>query len=386
MAKPFVNEFIQSDNPFIDLLIKNLKIITYNCVVKDQDAADNAETLESANNADILRACIDNKVSLSLFEDIPEEFMHQLGLPDRIIQLYKRFNNEQEFIPKDDENHTYRYDLCVLMRNYFINNYVEKNEYYRMILGLPPLDDWGIPMRDYESILPEGFTYEGEFLHEIGYEACRVLEREGVLDAIRSEYPDARYLDYITCGISVYEARMKQDFQLLYVPDEDVNKDVLDKFITKFMQRRRFIMKAVYNSVMKEYSPHYHKVMIIFLLIMTMCDMLNEVQDHIIRKDVLDRRCIQYLYSMYGVPYYRQIPFKYHQRMCKNLFNLVTSKSSPQDVFNLIDVFDGKDINIPMPLSAIKSNMFWKVLGLEKEIDLNEAKSSIEEAYNILDQ
>ena len=47
---------------------------------------------------------------------------------------------------------------------------------------------------------------------------------------------------------------------------------------------------------------------------------------------------------------------------------------------------DGKDINIPMPLSAIKSNMFWKVLGLEKEIDLNEAKSSIEEAYNILDQ
>ena len=331
----------------MDLLIKNLKILTYNSVVKDQDAADRAETVESANNADVLRACIENKVSLSLFEDIPEEFMYQVGLSERVINLYKKFDHEQEFIPKDDGLYVnYRRDLVNLLRPWFINNYVEKNEYYRMIAGLPPLDDWGIPMRDYEYLLPEGFTYNGEFLHEIGYENCRVLEREGILDIIKAEYPDAKYLDYITCGIDIYEARLKQDFQLLYVPDEDVNDVVRDKFMSKFMTRRRFVMKSLYNSVMREYSPYYHKVMIVFLLIMTLCDMVSDVHDHIIRKDILDRRCIQYLYAMYGVPYYRNIPFKYHERVCRNLFQLVTSKSSPTDVFNLLDIFNAKDVNI----------------------------------------
>ena len=49
---------------------------------------------------------------------------------------------------------------------------------------------------------------------------------------------------------------------------------------------------------------------------------------------------------MYGIPYYRQIPYKYQERMCKNVWSLVKYKSCTTDILNLINIFGFDSIHV----------------------------------------
>lgn len=341
----FENENIQSENPFVDKLYKNLKILAYNCIIKDEYTANRLETEESLRNADIYMACMENRVSLAMFENIPEQFLRAVGLPDYIIRSYYNTGGNVDFIPKDNaaEGITYRSQLVSMLRPWFLLNYKELNEYYRKITGQPPLDDWGIPVRDYEMYIPDGFVYQGDFFHEIGLDACRDLEAAGVLDIVRQDYPNAKYLDYLTSGLSVYDVRNSLDFMILWMPD-NCDYFITEEFKQRYQERRDFLLRAVYNSAMEIESEHYHSVMQIYLLVMTMVDMLADVQTHIAKKDILDRRCIQYFFDMYGVPYFKDIPYKYQERICHNLHNLIKYKACSYNFEIIKKIFDMPDL------------------------------------------
>ena len=362
MAVDFSEETTISENPFLDILIKDLKVLTYNCIVKDEYEADRNETPESLKESIVYMACMDNTVTLSMFAEIgiPGEILHSVGLSKDIIKLFSNFGNATEFIPKDvlpqydDEGNItnaskvslYRTKLLSKLKPWFLNNYDEKNNYYRMICGLPPYGEFGIPMRDYDMYLPSYFTYQGEYLHEIGIDNIRELETLGILDIIKMEHPDDKYLHYILAGLSIYEARRKEDFQLLWVPEDYVNDAIKIEFETKFAIVREFIIKTIYSSAMEIESEYYHKFMIVFLLITVMLDMIAELQTHIIKKDILDRRCVEYIFSIYGIPYYKNIPYKYQQKLCDNLHDLIKYKSCTKEITNLYQLFGFDDIEI----------------------------------------
>ena len=42
MSLRFIDDKIMTSNPFIDLILYNLKVLGFNCVIKDQKKADNA--------------------------------------------------------------------------------------------------------------------------------------------------------------------------------------------------------------------------------------------------------------------------------------------------------------------------------------------------------
>ena len=45
----------------------------------------------------------------------------------------------------------------------------------------------------------------------------------------------------------------------------------------------------------------------------------------------------------------------------------------------------GKDMNIPMPLSALKSATFWKLLNLDKDFDIDANKQLLIDVTDVLD-
>lgn len=341
----FENDNLQSENPFVDKLFKTLKVLVYNSIIKDEYTANRLETEESLKNAEIYMACIENRVSLAMFENIPEQFLRSVGLSDYYIRSYYNLNCDVDAIPKDNPSAgiTYRSQLLNILKPWFLLNYKELNEYYRKITGQPPLDDWGIPVRDYEFYMPDGFTYQGEFFHEIGVDACRDLEAHGVLDIVRQDYPHAEYLNYLTSGLSVYEVRNSVDFMILWMPDS-CDQYITEEFKQRYQERRDFLLRCVYNSAMEIESEHYHAVMQIYLLIMTMVDMLADIQSHMAKKDILDRRCIQYIFDMYGVPYFKSIPYKYQERICHNLHNLIKYKACSHNFDIIREVFNMPDL------------------------------------------
>ena len=345
MPSAFTDQKTFTENPFIDLILYNAKILAYNCVVKDENEANLNETEDSFKRADLYISCLENHVALGLFPNIPVEFLRAVGLPEKQIKLYKAFGNEQLYIPRDTPKHSYRKQLVQILRRWYLSIYDEQNEYYRLITGKPPLKDWGIPVRDYEDILPYGFTYDCTFIHELSTEQCKELDMYGVLDVVKREYPDAKYLDYLVCGIDSYTARKKMDLQLLYTPS-DANFNLTEEFKRKMSQYRYVILNTIYNSAMGLESEYYHKFVIMYMLIMTMLDMMAEVQSHMARKDILDRRCVACILEMCGIPYYKKIPYKYLERICKAANRLIKYKSSTRGMEEILALFDKESIEI----------------------------------------
>ena len=371
MALRFSSDKLNTDNPFIDLLLYTMKILVANSVIKDQYSADANETVDSLNSSSLYLACKDNNVTLNRFRQIPVELLKKVGVPQSDIDLYVKSNYDLYYIPKDFKNTgepsgtTYRKDLLELMIPWYIEKYEsynysgELNNYYRKILGKPNVGDWGINMRDYEYLLPYDFTYEGTYLHEIGADKCVELDQYGILDVIKADYPDAEYLDYLTAGITPYDARNKLDFQILYTPrisdisfyNTEISPVVFEQFVEEFRynyeRNREYMLTTVYSTAMEVDSEQYHSFMILYTLLITVIDILNEVQSHIVKMDILNRRCVEYIFSMYGVPFYRNVPEKWLEKICKNIHKILKYKSSTQEMLNIKSIFgyDSMKIN-----------------------------------------
>ena len=363
MALRFSSDKLNTDNPFIDLLLYTMKILVANSVIKDQYSADANETVDSLNSSSLYLACKDNNVTLNRFRQIPVELLKKVGVPQSDIDLYVKSNYDLYYIPKDFKNTgepsgtTYRKDLLELMIPWYIEKYEsynysgELNNYYRKILGKPNVGDWGINMIDYEYLIPYDFTYEGTYLHEIGADKCVELDQYGILDVIKADYPDAEYLDYLTAGITPYDARNKLDFQILYTPrisdisfyNTEISPVVFEQFVEEFRynyeRNREYMLTTVYSTAMEVDSEQYHSFMILYTLLITVIDILNEVQSHIVKMDILNRRCVEYIFSMYGVPFYRNVPEKWLEKICKNIHKILKYKSSTQEILNIKSIF-----------------------------------------------
>lgn len=343
MALPYEDEKLTSQNPFVDLLIYNLKFIAYNVVLKDEYRANLEETVESLRNGYLYISCVENHVELDMFQGqtFPRDLLIEAGLSDEQVWLYENFK-DRFYIPDE-----YREKLTELLRQWYMDIYLEEKElnpYYRKLVGLPPsIDAWGVPIREFEYLLPEGIDYDKNcvYFHELSNDVIKDIEEAGVLDIILAEYPDHDYLRYKLFDIDIYDARKKMDMQVLYMPDCDYA--VQEEFNTRLLQNRKFMLEHVYTYSMEIFQDNYHDVMMVFLLISVIVDILCSVQEHIIRKDILDRRCIQFIFSMYGIPYYKVIPLEYQERLCRNVNSLIKYKSSTTEMLNLLTIFDPRD-------------------------------------------
>lgn len=252
----------------------------------------------------------------------------------------------------------------------YIENYHEINNYYRKLAGLPNIGDPGIPIIDYEYVDIAANTIKQfinvnhvTYVHELSPEQISYLNEKGVLDIMRADYPDADYLDYINNKIvdyddtneksvktymarKIYKLRKAYNFQLVYVPETSDDGVVEEKFKETYEKNRIYVIHSYYSDAFKIESQYYTSFMAMMIMIMTMTDMLSEVHEHIIKRDFLDKRCIQYIFEQYGMPYFTSIPIKYQYRMCKNINQLIRYKSCTTGMLNIIDLFGAENIEI----------------------------------------
>ena len=263
-------------------------------------------------------------------------------------------------------NSEYYDEIVYLMRNYYVETYEEKNEYYRTITGLPPKGDPGIPIRYYADLIPDYVDIdlddrERQYVHELGLDVNKTLEALGVLDVIRADFPEYDYLNYLTQGVDIYTARTKEDFQILWNTSE-MDPVLTEEFLDTYEKNRLYVQAAVYTKAMEVESKYYHSFMLVYTLLITLIDMICNIQSHMVKKDVLDARCINYIFSMYGVPYFRLIPYKYQEKLCKNIHRIIKKKSCDEGLLELVNLFGFENLDI------------WKLYILkDQSVNMNEA-------------
>lgn len=329
-------DLILTDAPFVDILVYNTKILAINAIIKDEDRALAGENKRAYKESNIYMACREGRSRYDMF-DYTRTILEATSIPPELISDCLK---DKTKIPL-----SMREELNTYMTEWYLDNYVEYNNYYRMLNGLPDIGDDGIPVQ--EEWLPENVSYvEGTKLHELSAEVLTIMENSGTLEYIYNMYPNAEYIDHMgVYAIDIYTARKAEPFQILYTLSIEYI-EIYNKFRSTYEKNRIYTMRRVYSEAYKFGSDYYNSFISVYILISTMIDMVSNIQEFIIHKEIFDSRCIRHVFESNGIPYYSEIPTKYQLKIIKNINKLAKYKASRRNMRDVCAIFGFDNIEI----------------------------------------
>lgn len=295
-----------------------------------------------------------NRGLLNFFviKSFPRLVLKNAGIPENLIELYASDKNQ---IPENIRNvvvDEYTKALTTIdpvTRHYsyqdnetgeVITIYEEKNNYYRMLSGLPDIGDTDYVYNTdprWDTDIP---------IHQMRYTDRIEMENLGVLDTIIKKYPNKKYLNYLGRKyINFFSARIADRFEILY--KNDCHSDVLnDDFLTTYNHCRLMVKAVYYSKAMSKTNELYDNFMAMSILFMTLQYMQHKYLQVDITRDFYDVESLKLVYDSYSVPFYSEIPLDYHRKIVKNINKLISYKGSSKVFFDLFDIFDLGSMNI----------------------------------------
>ena len=329
---------IYTDNPYVDEMVYYTKIMGLGTVLKMQDLADRGETIESLKAGGLYISCIEGNAIFEQFT-LTADALNAAGIvaPNIVKEILDGIRS----IDDDTKKVTTEY-----MRKKYIENYVELNPYYRMLHGLPPT----LEQKDYvkEELLSSDIVIDiSKPIHEMDNAEAVILEQQGILDDMIAEDPENRqYMRYLgKKKIDYYMARRANKFDILYIPTIDSDA-IFQMYRDKLDENKFYVLRTVYSDAFKYNSDYYDNFIAIFIVLITMVDIISRVQEFITRKEIFDIRSVQYIFKSYGVPFFEEIPLKYQISMVKNLHTLLKYKSTSKCMVDICSLFGFNNIKI----------------------------------------
>jgi len=323
---------IQTNNMMIDILLENLKILIKGTVLKNETIANNNETLESIKNGDLLVSCVEQTVTFNMLE-YNYEVLSSISINPSIIDLCISDKNK---IPLQ-----FRDMALDAQRKYYIDNYKELNNYYRMLAGLPNIGDDGIKI--FENVTDVDTT---KYLHEMTNAEIDILDALGIIENIMYQYPDKKYLIYLkNSRIDVYKSRKAQKFALLYIPPIQYGS-IGVMYKNKIELNRVYTLKTIYSEAFKYGSDYYDNFIELFIKIQAMVDVILNTPELLIKRDLFDDNTIRYLFESHGIDYFDSIPRKFQIAMLKNLNTLLAFKSTTKNLVDICSLFGFNNIEL----------------------------------------
>lgn len=409
-----IQKIITDNIPLLDEIVYYTKLLGIDTILKDGDLALANETEVSMKNADNYIACMDGKASIYMFDYSKEDLINS-GIVETDPNM-NRYLSNSDYIPEEVQT-----KLLKILVERTINDYEEKNNYYRSLFGLPNYIEKFIPdvfkediihndengIIDFDKPLHKFSIKEIELLENIGclnqilkLTNCRLIEWEtrkglvvtknkmigynewdyipeafyddldsysipvvlpmhyfsqaeystleyiGVIDYFTENFPSKKYIQFIgDKKTKPYTSRKLGDFDIVYVPNIAID-DIRNRYYEKLILNRDYVIRSVYSSAYKVHSTHYNDFIRLYIIILTMADMVGSASDFIVKRELFDIRTIEYLLTSYGVTFFTDIPLRYQQKIVKKLNSLLKYKSSPTCMELISALFDVDDIKI----------------------------------------
>lgn len=365
MNKVSLSNKVFTDNPLLDEIVYNARQIATGVIVKDSDKADQNETLESIQNGDVLIAINNGTIHFDSFYYDADLLSRYYVSTDTI----RKYSMDNSLIPDSDKP-----SLLKIAVDLFMQNFEEQNNYYRMLHGLPAFDkmydeenpweglwidqtkinDMGVTSIQYVSPIKLNDDYV--LIHELSLSIKNILFETGTCESIVDDSntlgswnltkDDVMYLMHIgDREVDYYDARSAERFALLYCPRSDA-EEVRRRFKDLYEANRLYLLYTMYSPAYKFRSDYYDNFMMIFLIIQTIIDMVIELPEYIIRRDIFDTRTCKYIFESNGVKYFKDIPLKYQIALVKNLNKLIKFKSTDKCIVDIVSLFGIDNIEV----------------------------------------
>ena len=236
--------------------------------------------------------------------------------------------------------------VSTLLQSFY--NYEEKNDYYRMLAGLPPYNcedkyiltlpidnQWGI-----SPTIP---------IHTLDRNTLLIVENDGGLDLFKSlttKDPVFNYVNHLTNKrIIPFVARLAKRFDLVYVPASSIPSISTD-FKIVYDECRDFLVYRYYTESMRTQYQYYEGFFAMSILFMAIQRMHVKYLEADVTRDFYDLDSIKIVYDAYSIPFFDDIPTSYHQMVVKWINRLLSYKGSNQVFFDLCSLFDYSTLKI----------------------------------------
>lgn len=333
---------IKTDNlPLMDNVVHYVKRLALECILKNEYVADNNETVQSRKNYDLYKTCLLGNGRYEYFDYTLDDLMKTSCEKKYMYDILVDKNNASEKVKSE---------LLKVKMQTIVDNYVELNNYYRMLNGLPDIED-----KDF-IFIDSGYLTDDDLVAidvDVPVHLMSVAQQDflyscDIMDDYISKYPEKKYLNYLgSRKIDPHIARNSPMFSMLYMPKEDIPMEVYTRWQEKFNINRVYTIKTVYDrEAFIDENEHYEDFILMFIVIQTMVDIIAELPDFIIKRDIFDLETIRLILQSYDIDYFPDIPLSYQQAIVRNINKLVEFKSTERSIVNICSLFGCDNITV----------------------------------------
>lgn len=307
---------------FIRTLYADIISMVSRITVKRIDYAKAYETTETAQAFELYLACLHGSRYFYNFKYFDTDILARYLSPAEVVEARRDSNT----IPE-----RYREDIVKDQSQRVIGTFVEKNNYYRMLNGLPPIDERArIYVKDHAGIDP---TVP---IHELSVEQIAKLETDGTLDKLKADNPDAEYLDYLGPNkIEIITARLAKPFEILRLGPPSSNRTRV-MFESEYYKARRYVMSTMYDHSLFTYDTMYYPFIGVMILTLAVRNTLVPCEaDYLNFEEILDA-----ILESYGLlRYFEKFPFTFKRRLVMALDKILATKGTDNVLIDICELF-----------------------------------------------
>lgn len=337
----------------LNTLLRNIRSIVDSSVIKINSVAKSYETLDSIREGD--RYVLAVQKADTFFSYSEYEF-------DAVYEEYKNIDPYRSMSAEELEATCselaanpsqipieYRDRILNRQREIIVNEYIEGNQYYRMLNGQPVDESEFLYITEEQRVLAEIATAEEAIpIHQMTDIDIYKLEISGVLDTIKNQNPNFKYLNYLgDKRISIVEARNASNFAIIRMnKDDDISDEFYDKFIRLYNQSRDYFTIVIYNSEYSKIYSLYDNFIGLCIMMMTIQRIISNTFKNGIEREFFDWEFIQNMYKTYNIPFIKTLSMDDHIIILKNLNNLLRYKSTDKVLIDVCTLLGYSEIDI----------------------------------------
>ena len=320
--------------------VSQVKTLITSLVVKRDKAAKYYDNdLEIRKAADRYINTIDYGDNWDMYVRFDYDVMEAAGLDSNLLNWYYE---DKSRIPRQ-----LRQKVVNLQKQKVIDSYEEKNDYYRMLYGLPPMAD--IENKNYIYVPANEYGVPTNVpVHELDSESIAIIQATDILDQIIDANPTKGFLNYLGSNrISIYTARKANNFEILAIRNtQQIDELIIRDFEIMYAKARNYFMIAVYNSVYATNFEWYDEFIGFSILVMAVQRLISNIYKQGLTRDFYDLELIRYLFKSYSVPYIEEMDISYQINLAKNLNYLLQYKATDKVLYDIANLLGFYDIHI----------------------------------------
>lgn len=317
-----------------DVVLSELMRISKDFIWKNPSEALKYE--DSANSIEVeqYNLAVQGKLIFDLVYKFDKEALMNAGFSESDAEI---LTDSPMAIPEDKR------ELCAQKETeWLLKHYEEKNNYYRMLNGLPDIEDTEFLYNTEYPDISDSLTP----IHLLDSAQLYALEANGYLSKLMDANPSKKYLNHLTeKKINIYTARNSADYAILWITQSSFTT-LITEFKETYNACRYMVLNIYYLKNMQNSNTEYIGFIGMMILFVTINQIQRKFLEADITRDFYDEESLKYVYDSYGVPFYSAIPMEYHKKIVKNMNILLSHKGSTRVFYDIFDVFGFEAMNV----------------------------------------